>query len=68
MMHGFLNSDAGFFVIEDKDGEFMEFFKDSNLYQNYLVSEKFQNNSGKSKLSGFVQNKQIPYFMGSNTD
>ena len=41
LMHFYLHK------IEDTDGEFMEFFKDSNLYQNYLVSEKFQNNSGK---------------------
>lgn len=33
--------------ISDEESDFMKFFKDTNLYLNYVNTEKYQNNSGK---------------------
>ena len=33
--------------ISDTESKFMEYFKNTNLYLNYKMAKKYQNNSGK---------------------
>ena len=51
LMHFYLNK------ISDEKSEFMEYFKNSNLYSSYLESKKYQNNSGKRIIENIKETK-----------
>jgi len=49
LMHFYLDK------ISDTESKFMEFFKNTNLYSNYKMAKKYQNNSGKKIIENIKE-------------